>query len=424
MNQLFYHLIYQEKTKRWLIILDQFEEKQIMTAKELATKIGCTPRTIQTDIQQIKSYFDTSIVLLGEKNGYHFSFQVPLIYNKKKQDLVNQEPLFFFADQLLSGIRRTNQEWARILNLSPASFGRIKQHFVQILEEQYHLILLEKENQLRGKEPAIRQFMYDLYFTMPLYPKCLEQRIESWDFFNESNESESWLLDPVRLVQWGQLAHWRINQGQCLQTMEGKKDIKEQLGKILDETIKFSIPPQEKAALFLLSLNEEQFLNPLHQKKFIKQFSLDTNHDYLVNDFEDVIVYFFETLVILINQFFQVFLSETKEDLIEEGQTDKEVFFNQLMKNYYETKMRFERSVVLTFQLTGSSALQRWIKKKVRHQLQTKGYYVVEDIQAACYNRQLIVVNRRVRQENPSVVCLPTVPEEIEIEQALKVIDW
>ncbi len=125
MSQLFYHMIYQEKTKRWLMMLDQFATNQTMTVKDLATKLSCTQRTVQSNIKQIKKYFDASILLLGGEDGYHFSFRSPTAYIRKKQALLDQEPLFFYADQLVAGIRKTNQEWAETLNLSPASFGRI-----------------------------------------------------------------------------------------------------------------------------------------------------------------------------------------------------------------------------------------------------------------------------------------------------------
>lgn len=80
MSQLFYHLIYHEKTKRWLMMLEHFEANQTLTGKDLATKLNCTQRTIQSDIKQIKKYFDASILLLGGEDGYHFSFRSPTAY--------------------------------------------------------------------------------------------------------------------------------------------------------------------------------------------------------------------------------------------------------------------------------------------------------------------------------------------------------
>lgn len=425
MSQLFYYLIYHEKTKRWLLMLEQFETNQTMTGKYLAVKLSCTQRTIQSDIKQIKQYFDASILLLGGEGGYHFSFLSPTAYTRKKQALLEQEPLFFYADQLAAGTRKTNQEWAETLNLSPASFGRIKRQFVHLIEGQYHLRIVEKDNQLQGSEPAIRQFMYDLYFTLPLCPNLLKQRIESLDSFDQPTKPGQWSLDPIRLNQWRQLAQWRIDQGQCLHPKEGQEEIQERVVAALDETITLPFPAQEKAALFLLSLNEDQFLNPLRQKEFIRQFSSKDsyNYNYLTNDFEEVNVAFFKTVITLMHQFFQLSVSQTKEDATE-GQIEEKQFLDQLIKNYYRTKDRFERSIVLTFQLTGSLTLQEWIKKSVRHYLQVNGYHLIEDIETTPFNRQVIITNGRMSQEKSNVVCLSTIPEKKEIKEALKVIDW
>ncbi|MDB1690138.1 helix-turn-helix domain containing protein [Enterococcus casseliflavus] len=423
MRQLFYYLIYQEKTKRWLTILEQFEEKQTVTGKFLATKLSCSQRTIQSDIKQIKQYFDVSILLIGGEDGYHFSFQSPTSYTRKKQALIDHEPLFSYADQLLAGTRRTNHEWAETLNLSPASFGRIKRQFVQLLEEQYHLMIVEKDNQLQGSEPAIRQFMYDLYFTLPLCPNVLKKRIESWESFNQPTKNGRWALDSIRLNQWRQLAQWRINQGQCLQLKKGHEYVRKRIAAALDETVSLSFPPQEKAALFLLSLNEEQFVNPLCQKEFIRHFSSEDSHNYLIKEFEDVIVPFFETMIALMNQFFQLSMSKTKEHTVRRL-TEEKRFFDQLMKNYYDSKVRLERSLVLSFQLTGSPTLQKWIKKKVRHYLHVKGFYLIEDIQDTHSIRQVVITNGRISQKSSNVVCLSMIPEEKEISQTLKKIDW
>lgn len=425
MSQLFYHLIYHEKTKRWLMMLEQFEESQTLTGKDLATKLSCTQRTIQSDIKQIKEYFDVSILLLGGEDGYHFSFRSPTAYTRKKQALLDQEPLFFYADQLLAGTRRTNQEWAETFNLSPASFGRIKRQFVHLLEEHYQLTIIKKDNHLQGSEPAIRQFMYDLYFTLPLCPNLLKQRIESWDSFDQPTKSGQWSLDPIRLSQWHQLAQWRIDQGQFLQVKKEQEKVLERIVAALNETVTLPLLPEEKAALFLLSLNEEQFLNPLRQKEFIRQFSSKDsyNYNYLTNDFEEVNVAFFKTVIALMHQFFQLSVSQTKEDATE-GKIEEKQFLDQLIKNYYRTKDRFERSLVLTFQLTGSLALQEWIKKSVRHYLQVNGYHLIEDIETTPFNRQVIITNGRMSQEKSNVVCLSTIPEKKEIKEALKVIDW
>lgn len=134
-------------------------------------------------------------------------------------------------------------------------------------------------------------------------------------------------------------------------------------------------------------------------------------------------VAFFEAVIALMHQFFQLSLSQTKEDATE-GQIEEKQFLDQLVKNYNSMKKRFERSVVLIFRLTGSLTLQEWIKKNVRDNLQLKGFYLLEEIQTTPFNRQVIITNGRMSQKSANVVCLSTIPEEREIKQALKRIDW
>ncbi|MGJ0741605.1 hypothetical protein ACR75H_17825 [Enterococcus casseliflavus] len=123
------------------------------------------------------------------------------------------------------------------------------------------------------------------------------------------------------------------------------------------------------------------------------------------------------------DQFFQLSLSQTKEDSAEK-QTEEKQFLYLLIKKYYSTKERFEQSLILTFQLTGSLTLQEWIKKNVRDNLQLKGFYLLEEIQTTPFNRQVIITNGRMSQKSANVVCLSAIPEEREIKQALKRIDW
>ena len=280
------------------------------------------------------------------------------------------------------------------------------------------MTIVKKNNQLQGSELAIRKFMYDLYFMLPLYPNVLKQRVESCDSFDQPTRSGHWSMDPIRLNQWRQLAQWRIDQGHCLQVKKGQEKVRERIVIALDEAITLPLPPQEKAALFLLSLNEGQFLNPLRQKEFIQQFSSEDDQPYLTNDFEEVNVCFFEAVISLMHQFFQLSLSRAKEDP-NEGQIEEKQFLAQLIKNYYRTKERFEQSLVLIFQLTGSLALQEWIRKIVCHHLQMKGFYLLED-KTTHYNRQVIINNGGMSQKSANVGCLPTIPEEGEIKQALK----
>lgn len=153
------------------------------------------------------------------------------------------------------------------------------------------MTIFKKDNQVQViHEPAIRQFMYHLYFTLPLCPNLLKQRINSWESFAQPTRPGHWSLDPIRLNQWRQLAH---RSRTLLTGKKGQEKVRERIVIALDGAITLPLAPQEKAALFLLSLNEDQFLNPLHQKEFIRQFSLEEDNYYVLTDFEEVNIVFF-----------------------------------------------------------------------------------------------------------------------------------
>lgn len=150
------------------------------------------------------------------------------------------------------------------------------------------MTIVAKDNQIQESEPAIQQFIYDLYLTLLLCPK----RLKAWESCDQSTKPGYWSLDPIRFNQWCQLTQRRIDKGQCLQVKNGQDKVLERIVAALDETFTLSLPPPEKAALFLLYLYEEQFLNPLRQEKFIQQFFSENEHTYFTNDFEEMNVAF------------------------------------------------------------------------------------------------------------------------------------
>lgn len=417
MHPLFYQLIQKAETKRWFILLDQFEARQTVTAKELARRSDCTSRTIHKDIKQLKQYFETTIRLLGDEEGFHFSFQEPTIYRQKKQALLKAEPLFFFVDQLVQGNNLTNQEWAEWLSLSPARFGRIKRRLIHTLETQYQVTLVGRDNQLQGNEPAIRQLMYDFYFGLPLLPKTILAKRVPCSLKSTVFSAPEWLLDPLRLKQWHQIACWRIVQGNILPPQKGR--VQDTLATALDAQIASSLPVQEKAALFLLSLKEEQFLSPFWQKAFIRQFSLTTEKHKPIKDVDALTVSFLKTIVSLHCLFFPLPHLGIKDGNSREV-LDQTALFEQMKRNYFAQKKRLAHSIQLTFQLTGSSALQEWIKKMVRKQLEEIGYSLLENQFMTPYIRQIMVTNDPQAENNEQALLLSYFTEEKEIREAIE----
>ena len=166
-------------------------------------------------------------------------------------------------------------------------------------------------------------------------------------------------------------------------------------------------------------MKEEQFLNPLRQKVFLKQFSSDVQSRYFARSFEGMISNFFERMVFLMKTCFQL------PRFIDEGtqvyeQTEEARYLEQLKKNYFRMKKKIEKSIVLHYQLSGTLALQEWIKMNIREHLTHAGFALLEDVQNAGFTRQIVITNEQHYEKGRTVVALSKMPEKGEIQEALE----
>ncbi|MBO1097916.1 HTH domain-containing protein [Enterococcus casseliflavus] len=416
MNQLFYQLIHNTKSKRWFLLLAVLEDLQQVTANELAQQTGYSIRTINADIKSIKVFFGLSIHILGDGQGYHFSLQDPVQYTKKKQALIENEPLFFYLENLFSGTEKTNLEWVEDLSLSTASFSRIKRVLTSVLATQYSL-KITSTNQLEGEEAAIRQLMYDFYYTLPLYPPLVEEKVSHMktDYFFPV--SGRWQLDAMLVSQWIQVAILRIANGYELPRRKNGEAIEKLLAEELAEIILVTLPPQEQAALFLLSLKEEQFIDQTVQQVFIRQFSPVDGDKCL----ESTPASFFETIVYLMNHFFQLPKEAIPDNSEVKNDTEKAVR-SEMMNHYMEVKNQIQYPVRVSFELVGSAALKNWIEKKVYEHLKRKGWYLLDSNQEQMplQVRKVKITNKLQNTIDSTTISLSEIPEEEEIIQTVQ----
>lgn len=422
MKQVFYQLIHQTKTKRWLCIAEHLEEKQTLKAQELADLVGCTERTIRTDIKEMKQYFLDTIELISDEGGYHFFFQNPRRYFEKKQSLLSSEPLFVLLDQILMGVRKTNQAWAEVLAVGTASFGRIKRVLVSLLKKHYQVVIYSIDNQLKGEESAIRQLMYDFYYRLPIYPKWLDEKMKRIQFLDLSLLSGRWQLDAIRLIRWHQVVLWRMAQHCFLPNCKGAKKTQEKLSSALEEQIELALPEREKASLFLLALQEEQFLSIDNQKKFIHEFSPCISKDEIEKETQETPAQFFDTILVLFRQFFSITSVKFSEESPWKSLKEQTIF-DQLTASCLEQKQALERSLILIFDLTGSLTLQEWIKTTVRQKLKKMGYSLFEEDHTRPSIKQIIITNKQDHQIVGTVGRPSSIPEETEMLRLLEEVE-
>ncbi|WP_440914836.1 helix-turn-helix domain-containing protein [Enterococcus innesii] len=417
----FYPLIQQTKTRRWYQILDQFEEKQTLLTPELVVQTQCSTRTIRSDIKEMKAYFQGAILLFGDDYGYHFSLKDPASYDQKKQQLLVNEPVFFWLDQLIADIRKTNQVWSETLNVSTATFGRIKRQVSAWLGTHYDLRIQTATNQLQGEEAAIRQLMADLYFQQSLCPKSIAERTQEYQTMRPPLVKEHALIDPRLFQQWYQVFSWRLTQGHRLPAHHTDTQRKQRLAESFDQQVKTDLPQPEKAALFLLCLREEVLLDPSVQGAFLARFSSERNESSSIQTETQRTLLFLETYIDLLDSMFQL-PNELSVQVGKKEPLTKQAYMDGLTQHYLSILQQVQHPVVLSFDLIGPPALKEWIQSAVRKYLQEKGYTVLEKKQntAVAFLQELNITNHPQVVQDTSVICIPLYPNESEVHAALK----
>ncbi|TPR55091.1 helix-turn-helix domain-containing protein [Enterococcus sp. OL5] len=407
------------KTRRWLELLAALEEQEHTTAVVLSEQLVCSKRTIHTDLKDLKMYFGPTILLLGNDVGIHFSFLDPSGYMEKKQALLEKEPLFLYIDRILEDKKEPNQTLAVYLKLPSASFNRMKRQLAKFLRSTYG-VTIDATNTLIGSEPAVRQFIYDFYFRLPLYPKMLDEKVRAYRSMSHLLDESPWTLDLHLFNQWYKVTTMRVRQGHLLEEVPEDLQLQHLTVQALDQAVSVSLPEREKAALFVLSLSEDPFINPLIQKAFLRQFSPWIDESYPVQQFESMIIHFFKTLIYLMSRFFQLpqYLP-LKENL--KSLSHEQALLKVLLRQYDQEKSRLQKSYFVTYDLTGSSALIRWIKKEVKYTITDQGYHLIENdrVRGNPFVLPLYISNRSQDRPIEQTVFLSSIPSQEEITDQL-----
>lgn len=401
MKTLFEQLISKKKIRRWFNLLSLLEQDEHTTLNTLVNQTNYTRRTILNDVQELKAYFDCSILWIGDETGYHFFLQDPKTYEQKKCALLAEEQFFFFFDCIANGKKLSNAQWVKELNVSSSSFGRMKHQLQSFLTKQYKVKLDAKNNFFVGEEVMIRQLLYDFYFSLPTYPEVAIENNKQLRKIQTRVKKGAWQIDEQRMNQWIVIAQLRITQRYELKNNEETPLLKI-LVRAFDSQVTISLPNQEKAALFLLSLKEEQFLNPMLQKRFLREFSLSNISSYMfIRTDEELASQFLSTYLSLMYLFFQL-LPCNKSKVIHQ----KEFYY---------------KSLYVTYRLTGSNALKRWIKKEVESELLQAGWLVVNisAFDKTSYQHFLEVSNLTEIDKKERVLQLSQFPRKEEIQKAI-----
>ena len=140
-----------------------WKKMRLLLSKKLATRLGCTERSLKEDLSNLRSTFDEFLIessTNGIKIAYEDSIGLEVVYHhfyKESQAFALIEYLFFHKDV-------SNEFICKKFNLSYQSFYRLIRTINQKLQTKYNVKINLNPLNLIGDETDVR-FFYAQYFA-------------------------------------------------------------------------------------------------------------------------------------------------------------------------------------------------------------------------------------------------------------------
>ncbi|MFV0394254.1 MAG: helix-turn-helix domain-containing protein, partial [Coprobacillaceae bacterium] len=216
MNQLFFSLIRDNKTKREIELLTILSKNEVITIQELAETIGVSSRSITNDLRFIEQELKDVLHIERFKRG-----GIKLIWDHSNSiehtiSILAMNTLSFrLIDGLFQGMEMSVEEWAEYLYASKITMYRTIDHVSKIMET-YHCSI-EKGSIVKfgGEEINIRFFLY------VFYSECntlfnIKRRLEN-DRCLLLQAEHHLLLDYKSASEWCLIGKQRVKLGYHIQ---------------------------------------------------------------------------------------------------------------------------------------------------------------------------------------------------------------
>ncbi|OTP19961.1 MULTISPECIES: helix-turn-helix domain-containing protein [Enterococcus] len=147
-----------------------------------------------------------------------------------------------FFDHLANENPLDNGQLAQFLDVSLASFTRLKHQLQGILRKDCRLKLDAKTNLLVGEEADIRQVLYEFYFTLSVYPEGFWKKVKELCQNQTSVPAGNWQLNNTWMNQWFHIAKIRVTKGKFLPENNTELCLQETLIQSFDRQVTVSLP--------------------------------------------------------------------------------------------------------------------------------------------------------------------------------------
>lgn len=163
-------------TNRWLKLLNLLERHKTLSNRELSKAVQSSRRTIIYDMEGLRNYFGSTLMIESTSNGYSLHELLPKEYLERKRALLQNEPLFVILEHLFKGEYRTVSEWVDYFYLSESSLLRYLTLFEKALKP-FQLSVDHKNFRLIGSEADIRKFFHAFYYESDATPHTVRPTI-------------------------------------------------------------------------------------------------------------------------------------------------------------------------------------------------------------------------------------------------------
>ncbi|MEI1233286.1 helix-turn-helix domain-containing protein [Enterococcus mundtii] len=150
-------------TSRLFKLLSVIERHRFFTIGELSEKTQVTERTIANDLKYMRDYFGESIILTSGNSGFVFEEKKPLVYQERKQSLLENECLFEIIGNIFYGKLFRVDELADHYHYSESAFRRMLTQSNSVLKS-YGLQWSSNPLTIKGDEASLRKFFKDFYY--------------------------------------------------------------------------------------------------------------------------------------------------------------------------------------------------------------------------------------------------------------------
>lgn len=386
--------------KRHLMILRQLERDDQISGEQLAVTAAASRRTIISDIEELRQIFEETIEIIATSHGYELMIKDLAGYQKKKQELLLNDPNLLFLHFLCQQTVNLPEILSEKTGLSNQTFNKQQRHIQQLLAD-YGLTLDRKKWRIMGSEANLRIFYAAFYFSEEEQP---------YTFFEQLPEeltihaALSFPLDMEKAIKWIKVFLLRAKQGGQLKEDPSLTDFCQLfLSKIdfrvslYNKALLFS--EQELSILVFLMLDEEALLSFLMHNNWIEKevpFALDilmkkvfpqqTTKELM----EDQVMVTLTLAVLLLDKLFHVPIKATPEQtaiavipvdeekvLPEELSRDGYQYLVHLGGIYLAEQASLKNQLLIVYQLQGPRKIQQWIQGALNDWLAQRGINVV-----------------------------------------------